>query len=197
MPKIVDAGEQRARIRQAARAVFSRRGLKGTGLVHVATEAGMSRPGMYHYYADKDALVRDMARALLAEEERLFGEVLAGGGPVGERIERFADAVIERFAAWAALGQVLLEVWATEARRLRPVLRRLRTGLTALIRDGQRRGEIDAALLPRETATLLLGAIDGLMLQVMLDPQGVPPTPAIRRALAESLRSILRTEVSR
>jgi AcrR family transcriptional regulator len=191
MPKIVDAGEQRARIRQAARAVFARRGLKGTGLAHVAAEVGMSRAGMYHYYADKHALVRDLGRELLAEEERLFAEALSASGTVVERIERLAGAVVERFAAWADVGRVLLEVWATDAQRLRPLLRRLRSNLATLIRDGQRRGEIDATLAPLETAAVLIGAIDGLMLQVLIDPQQVPPTAAVRRALAAALHRIL------
>ncbi|NNL67364.1 MAG: TetR family transcriptional regulator, partial [Myxococcales bacterium] len=37
MPKQVDAVEQRRTIRRAARRVFARRGVHGTGLAHVAT----------------------------------------------------------------------------------------------------------------------------------------------------------------
>jgi len=72
MPKIVDATEQRGSIRRAATRVFSRRGVAGTGLAHVAREAGMGRSTIYHYYRDKTALTRDMVRELLSEEEALF-----------------------------------------------------------------------------------------------------------------------------
>jgi AcrR family transcriptional regulator len=196
MPKIVDAAAQRAAIREAARTVFARRGLKGTGLAHVAAAAGVSRSGLYHYYRDQAALVRDVARELSAAEERLFAEALAHPGPVAERIERLANAVIERFSAWADLGPVLLEVWSTDASRLRPLLRRLRQSLGALIRQGQRRGEIAATLPPLETAALLIGAIDGLMLQVLIDPHGVPPARAMRRVLGATLRRILSPEAA-
>jgi TetR/AcrR family fatty acid metabolism transcriptional regulator len=196
VPKVVDADAQRARIRRAARRVAARRGLAGTGLARVAAEAGISRPSLYHYYADKDALVRDVARELLAEEARLFEQALLVPGPVFERIERLADAVLARFAEWADSGRALLEVWCQDVGRLRPLLRRLRRALAGLIDEGQRRGEIEAALRPDETAAILVGLIDGLMLQVLLDPQGIPATPAMREALASGLRGILHVEES-
>lgn len=197
MPKIVDADEQRARIRDAARTVFARRGVAGAGLAQVAAEAGISRTGVYHYYSDKEGLVRDLARELLAEEERLFEEALLASGSVEERIARLADGVLARFVAWAHYGRPLLEIWAQETRRLRPLLRRLREALAALIEDGQRRGEISQELAPRETAALLVGVIDGLMLQVFIDPAGVPASKAMRDALVATLRRILRAEDAR
>ena len=193
MPKIVDAAEQRARIREAARAVFSRRGVGGTGLAHVAAEAGVSRTGVYHYYPDKEALVRDLAHELLAEEERLFEQALRAPGDIEERIARLADGVLERFVAWAEYGRPLLEIWAQETRRLRPLLRRLRQALAALIREGQRKGEIARELAPEETAALLVGLIDGLMLQVVIAPAGVSPSKAMRNALVATLRIWLRS----
>lgn len=197
MPKIVDADEQRARIRDAARLVFARRGVGGAGLAQVAARAGISRTGVYHYYADKDALVRDLARELLAEEERLFEAALLAPGGVEERIERLADGVLARFVAWAQYGRPLLEIWAQETRRLRPLFRRLRKALAALIEEGQRRGEIAPELPPRETAALLVGVIDGLMLQVFIDPAGVPASRVMRDALVATLRRILRAEDAR
>jgi len=197
MPKVVDAAEQRARIRAAARTVFARRGVAGTGLARIAAEAGISRTGVYHYYPDKETLVRDLAGELLDEEERFFEEALRAAGGVGDRIRRLADGVVERFSAWSHYGRPLLEVWSQEARRLRPLLRRLRETLAALIREGQRAGEIDRSLPPDETAALLVALIDGLMLQVFVDPQGVPPTRRMREALAASLHSMLRTEDAR
>ncbi|TDJ05786.1 MAG: TetR/AcrR family transcriptional regulator [Deltaproteobacteria bacterium] len=72
MPKIVAAAAQRRQIRLAARRVFARRGVARTGLAQVAERAGMGRSTLYHYYPDKAALVRDLARDLLQEEAELF-----------------------------------------------------------------------------------------------------------------------------
>lgn len=196
MPKVVDAVEQRARIRAAARVVFSRRGVAGAGLAQIAQEAGISRTGVYHYYSNKEAVVRDLAQELLDEEERLFEQALEAAGNVEERIERLADGVLERFAAWSHYGRPLLEVWAQESRRLRPLLRRLRETLATLIRNAQREGEVDRALSPDETAALLVALIDGLTIQVFVDPSGVPASRKMREALAKALRSILLKETS-
>lgn len=197
MPKVVDAGEQRARIRGAARRVFARRGVAGVGLAQIAEEAGISRTGLYHYYPDKEVLVRDLARDLLAEEERLFEAALRAPGSARERIVRLTDDVLERFAAWSDYGRPLLEIWARDGRRLRPLLRRLRESLSALIREGQDGGEIARDLAPDETAALLIALIDGLMLQVFVDPEGVRASRAMRAALVATFQRLLLAEAPR
>lgn len=194
MPKVVDRDEQRARIRSAARTVFARRGLSGTGLTHVASAAGVSRATLYHYFADKQALVQDLAAELLEEEERLFAQALAAPGPIVTRLERLADAVVDRFAAWADHGGALLEAWARDPRSVRALLRQLRSDLTAMIRQAQRANEIAAGPPPEELALMIIGLIDGLMLQVFLDPKAVPPTRATQRALRDVLQRVLGLE---
>ena len=72
MPKLVDSVEQRREIRSAARRVFARRGVAGTGLTHVAQAAGMGRSSLYHYYPDKAALMRDLLCEVMGEEESFF-----------------------------------------------------------------------------------------------------------------------------
>ena len=193
MPKIVDAAEQRARIRGAARRVFSRRGLAGVGLAHVAREAGVSRSNLYHYYEDKAALVRDLASELLEEEEALFREALLepGAGGTLERIELLSARIVERFATWAEVGGALLEIFVEERQRVRTLLRGLRADLGEILRQGQQAGEIDAALDPAATAMLLVGVIDGLLLQVFLDPKAIPASEAVNRALVDLLHRAL------
>ena len=194
MPKIVDAGAQRARIRKAAMGVFAERGLAGTGLAHVAARAGLSRASLYHYYIDKAALLEDLARHLLADEERLFAEALRRDGPVRERLQTLAERVVARFGQWAAFGRPLLEIWARDLSALKPLLRQLRAALGTMIEQGQKSGEIDPALDPEATAMLVIGLIDGLMLQVMVDPGGTPAMAVMQKALAQALQRIIEPE---
>jgi len=192
VPKVVDASRQRARIRAAARRVFSRRGIAGVGLTHVAREAGISRANLYHYYVDKAALVQDLARELLEDEEALFGEMLLASGSVVEQIEALVDRIVERFSTWSRVGGVLLQVWLADQKRVRELLRELRSLLSQRLRAAQQSGEIDPELSPEATATLLIGAIDGLILQVFLDPQALPSEPEMRRSLLQLLEKLLR-----
>jgi AcrR family transcriptional regulator len=191
MPKIVDTTAQRREIRGAARRVFARRGVAGTGLAHVAEAAGMARSSLYHYYPDRAALVRDLVGDVLAEEEALFASALRGAGTPLERIERLAGLLTGVFEAWAAIGPLLFDLWSRNARRFRPFFRRIRRDLAALISEGQRSGDIDPQLDPPLAAATVIGAIDGLLLQHLVDPKAFPDAVALREALVRSVRKLL------
>jgi AcrR family transcriptional regulator len=192
MPKIVDAREQRRAIRRAAHRVFARRGVDGTGLVHVARAAGMGRATLYHYYRDKASLVRDLARDLLMEEERYFHSALTGhDGPL-ERIERLAGGLTDLFEQWRVLGRVLLDLWFRDVTRSRPFFRRIRADLAELIAEGQRRGAIHHELDPPIASGLVIGVIDGVLLQHFVDPGAFADPTAVRDAVVEAVHRMLR-----
>ncbi len=191
MPKVVDSAAQRGEIRRAARRVFARRGVAGTGLAHVAKAARMGRSSLYHYYPDRASLVRDLARELLAEEEALFAAAVRGSGTPLQRIERLAAVLTGLFEDWAAMGRVLFDLWSREALRFRPFFRRIRRDLAAVIAEGQRRGEIDRAFEPQLAAAAVIGAIDGILLQNFVDPGAFPDREALRDVLVRAVRKVL------
>jgi AcrR family transcriptional regulator len=191
MPKLVDEREKRRAIRRAARRVFSKRGLVGTGLAHVAAEAGISRANLYNYYPDQAALVRDLADELLAEEEALFRAAVEEEGSPLERIERLTGAATDLFERRAGVGMLLLQIWANEPRRVRPLLRTAREVLAGLIRQGQRQGEIQRRLSPESAAAVVVAMIDGLLLQFFIDPRAFPDPGALQRTLIHAVRQTL------
>jgi AcrR family transcriptional regulator len=191
MPKLVDAREQRREIREAARRVFARRGVTGTGLVHVAEAVGMGRSSLYHYYPDKASLVRDLARDLLRDEEALFAEALGAPGSPLDRIDRLAASMAHVFEAWDAIGRVMLDLRLLDARQFRRFFRTARRDLGALIAEGQTAGEIDAALAPELAAAAIIGAIDGLLLQKLVDAGAFPQPEALSRTLRITIRKAL------
>ncbi|MCP5066557.1 MAG: TetR/AcrR family transcriptional regulator [bacterium] len=191
MPKIVDNVEQRRAIRGAAQRVFARRGIKGTGLAHVAEAAGMGRSSLYHYYPDKESLVRDLLTELLAEEEAVFAAVASGEGSSLERIERLIRALMALLEPWSAVGRMILELRASETRRFRGVFKRIRRHLATAVSEGQECGEIDPALDPILTASTLIGAADGFFLQYLIDPAAFPNSSDIADELVHSVRKML------
>jgi AcrR family transcriptional regulator len=192
MPKIVDRKLQRETIRRAAQHVFARYGVEAVGLVHVARAAGIGRASIYHYYRDKAALVRDLVRNLLVEEESLFSQALrdADGSPL-ERIQTLAANLTELFAEWASLGKMLLDLWATSGAMFKPFFRRIRRDLAQLIADGQRAREIDRTVKAEEAATAVIAIIDGMLLQMIVDPTAFGEKARTRRLLVRSVRRIL------
>ncbi len=192
MPKVVDTAEQRRGIRRAARRVFARRGIAGTGLTHVAEAAGMGRSSLYHYYPDKRTLVRDLVRDVLAEEEALFATSLRAPGTPLERIERLTEALTGLFDDWSDVGRMVFDLWARDGSRFRPFFRGIRRDLAGLVAEGQRTGEIDPDLDPELAAATVIGTIDGLLLQHFIDPRAFPDRDALRDALVVTVRKGLR-----
>jgi TetR/AcrR family acrAB operon transcriptional repressor len=192
LPKIVDSVAQRREIRGAARRVFARRGVTATGLVQVAEAAGMGRSSLYHYYRDRSSLVRELLRDLLAEEEAFFVAAAQGAGSPLARLERLARGIPGIFDEWAMMGRLLLELRSSDARLFRPYLRRICSALASLIDEGQRVGEVDRDLDPKLTAMTLVGVIDGILLQYIVDPGSFADREALLGGLADVMMKIVR-----
>lgn len=72
----------RERLLEVAAICVARDGIAGTGIAHVALEAGVSRPTVYRYFKDRDELIRSV---LLQAGLRLANEAQ-------EHIRSFPDA---------------------------------------------------------------------------------------------------------
>jgi len=191
MPKLVDPARQRGEIRAAARRVFSRRGVAGTGLTHVAEAAGMGRSSLYHYYPDKASLVRDLLREVMSEEEAFFAAAVQGEGTPLQRAERLAALLAGMLEEWTTVGRMLFDLRLRETRGFRPFFRRIRNHLAALIAEGQRLGEMDPRLDPSMGASTLIGTIDGLLLQHLVDPRAFSDPRTLENALVLAVRKLL------
>ena len=62
----------RERLLEVAASCVAREGISGTGIAHVALEAGVSRPTVYRYFKDREELIRSV---LLQAGLRLANEV--------------------------------------------------------------------------------------------------------------------------
>ena len=71
----------RERLLEAAALCVAREGIVGTGIAHVALEAGVSRPTVYRYFKDRKELIRSV---LLQAGLRMANEVR-------ERVRVFSD----------------------------------------------------------------------------------------------------------
>ncbi len=191
MPKQVDPSAQRDEIRTAARRVFSQRGVRGTGLAHVADAAGMGRSSLYHYYPDKQALLADMVREMLEQERLLFRGCLQGEGPPLARIDRLLAACAKLFPDWAAFGRMILDLRLEDVASLGAYFGMLRADLVEVIAEGQADGSLARELDAPLQASILIGAIDGLLLQHFADPNALPDAEALARALRDAAHRLL------
>ena len=96
----------RERLLEVAARCVARDGIAGTGIAHVAIEAGVSRPTVYRYFKDREELIRS---------------VLLQAGL------RLANQVQERIRSFAQPSEQVVEatVFSLQAIRDNPVLRQV------------------------------------------------------------------------
>ena len=154
---------------------------------------GVGKSSLYHYFPTKEALFATLADETLRREADLFDAVVAAGTPPAERLRVILDAIVGMLDEWAAVGPLLVDFLREPRgrRRMRETLARARAALAQLIRDGQRTGAFRAGA-PTALATVVLGCLDGLLLEELVEP-GITRGP-VRRAAREMLVAALRRE---
>lgn len=80
--------ERRNRILAAAERLFLSNGLRGTSMEAIAREAGVAKPTLYAYFADKDLVFATLAGRVFDEWRALVTRELSGAGTAMERIGR-------------------------------------------------------------------------------------------------------------
>jgi len=87
--------QSRSRIVEAAAALVAERGVEGTGIDHVLAAAGASKSQLYHYFADKD----DLVRAVIA---RRYDQLIDAQAPLLAKLD-----------SWAAIRR-WLDMWVDQ-----------------------------------------------------------------------------------
>jgi TetR/AcrR family transcriptional regulator, transcriptional repressor of bet genes len=180
MPKIVDHEARRAELGEAVWRVALRRGLEEATLREIAAEAGWSTGALAHYFPDKDELIRFAFRLVVQRAGARFARVLEGG----DRTEALGAALRESLPldedrraearVWLAfVGRSLSRPdLAADRRAFYAGWRRL---LADAIAAGQADGTLRTELPPETEAAGLIALVDGLALQALSDPRGLPP----------------------
>lgn len=196
------SAERRAQILDAAGSVIAERGICDTRVADIAEQVGISPALILYYFPSKERL---LAEALAFRDEQFFAEMtsrLAG-------VERAADRLAELITASCPPSPVdageewllWLELWARA--RHDPALaaararmdREFRDLIARIVRLGVDAGEF-APVDAEEVALHLSALIDGLAIQVMLDPAEVPPA-AMRDLCCSVASRILECPIGR
>lgn len=176
----------REEILEAARKVLAVKGLAGMTLDAVAREAGMSKTGLYYYFASKDALAFELVYAALEGHAQAVSTAVAGSGDGGAALGAIVRETVQTFAPNMddfrlafLLGQVTtvggVAISAEQFSRIRPLNDLTLGGTSALLAKERKAGEPGAAVEPRLLAFLAyLSAIGLLTMKGMVESQGDP-----------------------
>jgi AcrR family transcriptional regulator len=164
----------RGRILSAAAAVFAHRGFNGGSLTDIATGAEMTRPGVLHHYPSKQAVLlalldqrdRDLQLLLPNATDWKLSDTLAylksvSAAVLGDReLVRLAHAL----TAEASDADHPARPWVLRRQRL------VRADFERAIDNSKQAGELAVDLDASALAGAMLGAIEGIENQWLVDP---------------------------
>lgn len=166
----------RARILTEAARLFVASGYHGVSMREVAAAVGVTKPALYHHYADKEALFLAMLEGTLAGLARLVEHAQAQAG-----VRAQLETLVGDLLASAPEQRVGLQL-AGELRHVSPERRRAfeeeyrrvwMGGLTHLIDGAMQRGELRTDLPPAVLTRALLALLYPLVTGAPpADPQG-------------------------
>jgi len=180
MPATSKGRATRARILQAAAELVAEKGTAGVSLDDVRARTGASRSQLYHYFEDRDDLVRAVidvtTDAVLDVQGELLDHLDSWAG-----IDRWFDALVALQVERQARGGCAIGSLAGQLAERDPDARaaianglerwesHLRDGLTRM----KGRGKLGANADPAELATATMASLQGglLLTQVRRDPR--------------------------
>ncbi len=157
------SAETREALITGARKLWGLRGYAEVGTPEIATEAGVTRGAMYHQFADKAALFRDVVEVVEQDVMARMATLVAASGAAtpADAIRAAVDAWLEVSGDPEVRQLILLDApvvlgWAG----FRDVAQRYSLGMTEqLITEAIRAGQL-ARQPVRPLAQVLIGALD-------------------------------------
>jgi len=159
-------------ILNAALRVFARDGISRSRIADIAAEAGISTSNLYEYYKSKEDLAYDVPLSHLATFFEDYREAVAGKPTARERLLLYfsmsADYAREH-AEWARL--LYLEIWPSvfvNETELKKSIDDFTRVVVFLVRQGVEEGEWSPGRDVYETAALLVGGVNQLIITWLL-----------------------------
>jgi AcrR family transcriptional regulator len=154
----------REEILVAASKLFAERGYAGTGMQHIAVALDLRAPTLYHYFRQKDDILREIARSTI-EDSLIYAKTLSRRSESpAQQLYKMIFEHVERLCASPYNLKGLIDVNPRQFEGLdlwREQVRQWGDRLRALVRSGVRRGEfrkIDEALT-YEAVIALVGSV--------------------------------------
>ena len=172
--------DTRERLVTAARRIFGRRGYHAASVDEVAREAGFTTGAIYSNFHGKEGLFLAVYEEMVGERRREVAAAADLGEPSGEAAREVADQWMRRVSSDPESFMVLIEFWAWGVRdeELRPEFAArfgaMRIVIGRLLERVMADRGVTLPLPAEQLGTALKGLANGLALEKLADPEGVP-----------------------
>jgi TetR/AcrR family transcriptional repressor of nem operon len=165
-PKTRRGRERRDRIVECAAALIAERGVAHVGLDAVLTAAGVGKGQLYHYFADREALIEAAVAHRCAEVQQALGSMFGGLDSLAELEQALEDYVriYEQTLAGCPIGTIASEVAGRNKgaqRQVEVAFGEWQALFSDLFERLRERGELHSVADPAALATALLAALEG------------------------------------
>jgi AcrR family transcriptional regulator len=151
--------DTRARIMDAAEALFRRLGFAKTAVADIAAELKMSPANVYRFFPSKNAIIEAICQRCLGECEERAWAVARSRGSAAERTERLVLEILayhkENHLTDQRVNDMVLAAIELSWGAIRAHKEHIRMVLEAILREGIERGEFEP-VDPRETSRLMM-----------------------------------------
>lgn len=158
-------GDKRARILEAAIAVFARAGFHATRVSDVARAAGVADGTIYLYFESKEALVLAVFEQRIGRMLDTIAQERERDAPAAEKLRRVIELQLGLLDGEKELAEVLTVILRQSTKLMKSAAGRFVAyldGLASLVAEGQRRGEFRKDVSPHLVARSIFGALDGV-----------------------------------
>jgi AcrR family transcriptional regulator len=162
---------RRAQILDAALECFASRGYHTATMDDLARAAGLSKGSLYWHFSSKEEVFLALFDRFIGSMFDAWNRLETEGRPCLEVLRALGELSVEQLGSGAiplgAWAEFLLQPRARE--RYASSLRESRARVVGVVRQGIENGEI-RDLDPEGIAATLIAAIEGTLLQAMVDP---------------------------
>ncbi len=192
-PKIVDKDAKRIEILEAALEVFMEKGFDRASISNIAVAAGVGKGTVYEYFDNKEQIV-ELSYSYFMEKLEIgdLSDLVTLDIPASEKVRSAVKGMASIVLADdnESVVRVMIHLWV-ETQRVKDVrsfilenLKDLYAGFTEqlgeLIDEGKKSGEFREEVDSRGVASVIIGALDGLMIQQATGGEGFVYEGAVR-----------------
>lgn len=199
-PKLIDKEEKKGEILKAAMRVFAQNGVVKTKMVDIAKASGIGKGTIYEYFRSKEDIFAEAYDLIFRGVEESIETILQSNLEPEQKLRLLMTETLERFSGEGGeFAGIMMAFWAEGVRNkderiseiihLEQVYADYRKMIASILVEGMEKGrfrKLDALL----TASVLIGAMDGILLQSIMDPQVFSVREAIEVLLDSYLNGI-------
>lgn len=176
-PKIIDKQIKRKEILKAAMKVFAQQGVSCTKMEDVAREAGIGKGTIYEYFKSKDDIFREAFNYFTEQLDIVMSSRLYNVYDPIEKLKALVSGWMEVMQGTSIdFLEIMIDFWAegvrhhkdTQMFNLNKMYEEYRGMFESIIAEGIKQKKIKPMDI-KIAASILIGAMDGITLQWILD----------------------------